>query len=50
VARAGQFTGALYPGQRTDAEHYLKVMDRLSGQALTSAGTTRFIEQVAELT
>jgi hypothetical protein len=43
-----QLTGAVYLEQRSDMEHYLEVMDQLSGEALTPAATTRFIEQVAK--
>jgi transcriptional regulator with XRE-family HTH domain len=42
-----QLTGAIYVDQRSDVERYLEVVDELSGEALTPAGTTRFIEQVA---
>jgi hypothetical protein len=42
-----QLTGAVYLEARTDVEHYLEVMDQLSGEALTPADTTRFIERVA---
>jgi hypothetical protein len=42
-----QLTGAVYLEQRSDVEHYLEVMDLLSGEALTPVATTRFIEQVA---
>ena len=45
-----QLTGALYLEQRSDVEHYLEVMDQLSGEGLTPAATTRFIEQVAKET
>jgi hypothetical protein len=45
-----QFTGAIYLDQRLDVEHYLVVVDELSSEALTPAGTTRFIEQVARET
>jgi transcriptional regulator with XRE-family HTH domain len=40
-------TSAIYLEQRPDVEHYLAVMDRLSGLALPPAGTRRFIEQAA---
>jgi hypothetical protein len=43
-----QLTGAVYLEQRPDVEHYLEVMDQLSGEALTPAAATRFIEQVAK--
>ena len=47
VIYAEQLTSAVYLEQRPDVEHYLAVMDQLSGEALTPADTTRFIEQVA---
>jgi hypothetical protein len=42
-----QLTGAVYLEQRSDVEHYLEVMDTLSGEALPPTATSRFIEQVA---
>lgn len=45
-----QLTGAIYLDQRSDVEHYLEAVDELSSAALTPAGTTRFIEQVARET
>jgi hypothetical protein len=42
-----QLTGAVYLEQRSDVEHYLEVMDQLSGEALTPADTAAFIERVA---
>ena len=36
-----QLTSALYLDQRPDVEHYLEVVDQLSGEALTPAETTR---------
>jgi transcriptional regulator with XRE-family HTH domain len=41
-----QLTSAIYLGQRSDVEHYLEVVDRLSGEALTPAATRDFIEQI----
>ena len=41
---------AVYLEQRSDVEHYLEVMDQLSGEALTPADTIRFIEQIAKET
>jgi hypothetical protein len=41
-----QLTSAVYLDQRPDVEHYLEVVHQLSGEALTPAATTRFIEQV----
>jgi hypothetical protein len=43
-----QLTSAVYLEQRADVEHYLEVMDQLSGEALTPTGTARLIEQAAE--
>jgi transcriptional regulator with XRE-family HTH domain len=40
-------TSAIYLEQRPDVEHYLGVMDRLSGLALTPAATISHIEQAA---
>ena len=40
-----QLTSAVYLDQRQDVEHYLEVVDQLSGEALAPADTTRFIEQ-----
>jgi transcriptional regulator with XRE-family HTH domain len=45
-----QLTGAIYLDQRSDVELYLEVVDELSSEALTPAGTSRFIEQVARET
>ncbi|MCW2891020.1 MAG: hypothetical protein JWO75_509 [Actinomycetia bacterium] len=45
-----QLTSAVYLDQRPDIEHYLEVVDQLSGEALTPAATVRFIEQVARET
>jgi len=42
-----QLTSAIYLEQRPDVEHYLGVVDALSGQALTPAATAGFIEQAA---
>jgi transcriptional regulator with XRE-family HTH domain len=42
-----QLTSAVYLDQRPDVEHYLEVVDQLSGQALTPADTMRFIEETA---
>jgi transcriptional regulator with XRE-family HTH domain len=41
-----QLTSAIYLGQRPDVEHYLEVVDQLSGEALTPAATRDFIKQV----
>jgi transcriptional regulator with XRE-family HTH domain len=45
-----QLTSALYLDQRPDVEHYLEVVDQLSGEALTPVETAAFIEQVARET
>jgi transcriptional regulator with XRE-family HTH domain len=45
-----QLTSAIYLEQRPDVEHYLEVMDQLSGNALTPEATSRFIEQAARET
>jgi len=45
-----QLTSALYLEQRPDVEHYLEVMDQLSGEALTPAASVRFLQQVAQQT
>jgi transcriptional regulator with XRE-family HTH domain len=45
-----QLTSAVYLDQRPDIEHYLEVVDQLSGEALTPSATVRFIEQVARET
>jgi hypothetical protein len=41
-------TSAVYLEERPGVEHYLGVMDRLSGQALTPAATVRLIEQARQ--
>jgi hypothetical protein len=41
-----QLTSAIYLGRRSDVEHYLEIVDQLSGEALTPAATRDFIEQV----
>ena len=43
-----QLTSALYLEQRPDVEHYLEVMDQLSGEALTPEASVRFLQQAAE--
>ncbi len=45
-----QLTSAVYLDQRADIEHYLEVVDQLSGEALTPSDTMRFIEQAAQET
>jgi len=43
-------TSAIYLEQRPDVEHYLGVMDRLSGLALTPAASMSLLEQAARET
>jgi transcriptional regulator with XRE-family HTH domain len=45
-----QLTSAIYLEQRSDVEHYLEVMDQLSGDALDPAATIRLMEQAARET
>jgi transcriptional regulator with XRE-family HTH domain len=42
-----QLTGAMYLEQRVDVEHYLEVINQLSGEALAPGATVRLMEQVA---
>lgn len=42
-----QLTSALYLDARTEVDHYMEVMDRLSAEALTPADTTRFLSQIS---
>ena len=42
-----QLTSATFLDQRPDVEHYLEVVDEVSGAALTPGATTGFIEQLA---
>jgi hypothetical protein len=46
VAYIEQLTSALYLERRSDVDHYLEVMNRLSAEALTPAGTTRFLKEI----
>jgi transcriptional regulator with XRE-family HTH domain len=46
VAYIEQLTSALYLERRTDVDHYLEVMNRLSAEALTPADTTRFLGEI----
>jgi hypothetical protein len=46
VAYIEQLTSALYLDRRSDVDHYMEVMNRLSAEALTPAGTTRFLKQI----
>jgi hypothetical protein len=43
---AGCIVRALYLERRSDVDHYLEVMNRLSAEALTPAGTTRFLKEI----
>jgi transcriptional regulator with XRE-family HTH domain len=43
-----QLTSAIYQEQRPDVEHYLEVMDRLSGVALTPDDTMRLLQRATE--
>jgi hypothetical protein len=46
VAYIEQLTSALYLEKRTDVDHYMEVMNRLSAEALTPVGTTRFLNEI----
>jgi transcriptional regulator with XRE-family HTH domain len=46
VAYIEQLTGAIYLERRTDVDHYLEVMNRLSAEALTPVGTIRFVKEI----
>lgn len=46
VVYAEQLTSALYLEGREDVDHYMEVMNRLSAEALTPAGTTRFLREI----
>jgi hypothetical protein len=46
VAYTEQLTSALYLEKRADVDHYMEVMNRLSAEALTPAGTTRFLKEI----
>jgi transcriptional regulator with XRE-family HTH domain len=43
-----QLTSAVYLDQRLEVQHYLEVVDHLSGEALTPADSLRFIERAAK--
>jgi transcriptional regulator with XRE-family HTH domain len=45
-----QLTSALYLDKRDDVEHYLEVMNHLSTEALTPAGTARLLAQITRET
>ena len=46
VAYIEQLTSALYLEKRMDVDHYMEVMNRLSAEALTPVGTTRFLHEI----
>jgi hypothetical protein len=46
VAYIEQLTSALYLERRTDVDHYMEVMNRLSAEALTPVGTIRFLKEI----
>jgi hypothetical protein len=46
VAYIEQLTSALYLERRVDVDHYMEVMNRLSAEALTPAGTTRYLQEI----
>ena len=46
VAYIEQLTSALYLERRNDVDHYMEVMNRLSAEALTPTGTTRFLKEI----
>jgi transcriptional regulator with XRE-family HTH domain len=46
VAYTEQLTSALYLERRADVDHYMEVMNRLSAEALTPAGTIRFLKEI----
>jgi hypothetical protein len=50
VAYIEQLTSALYLERRNDVDHYMEVMNRLSAEALTPAGTTRFLKEIIKET
>ena len=41
-----QLTSALYLERRSDEDHYMEIMNRLSAEALTPSGTTRLIKEI----
>lgn len=42
-----QLSGAVYLERRTDVDNYREIMNRLGAEALTPAGTTRFLHEVS---
>jgi len=41
-----QLTSAVYLERREDVDHYMEVVNQLSAEALTPAGTERFIKEI----
>jgi transcriptional regulator with XRE-family HTH domain len=41
-----QLTSALYLERRSDVDHYMEIMNRLSAEALTPPGTNRLIKEI----
>ena len=46
MAYIEQLTSALYLERRSDVDHYMEIMNRLSAEALTPADTTRFLTEI----
>jgi transcriptional regulator with XRE-family HTH domain len=46
VVYTEQLTSAIYLERRADVDHYMEVVNRLSAEALTPAGTTRFLKEL----
>jgi transcriptional regulator with XRE-family HTH domain len=46
VVYTEQLTGALYLERRSDVDHYMEVMNRLSAEALPPSGTARFLRSL----
>ncbi len=45
-----QLTSALYLERRSDVDHYMEIMNRLSAEALTPAKTTRLLKDIMQET
>jgi hypothetical protein len=45
-----QLTSALYLERRSDVDHYMEIMNRLSAEALTPPATTRLIKDIIKET
>ena len=41
-----QLTSAFYLERRSNVDHYMEIMNRLSAEALTPYGTTRLIKEI----